>query len=93
MSACYYACMSVSIQIRDVPEEVRDRIAAHASDQGLSMQGYLLGMLGQVATRPTRADWDALAAARAQAPVDMGAALTIIREGRNEGPSSGEYPR
>lgn len=85
--------MSVNIQIRDVPEDVRDRIVAHAADQGLSMQGYLLGMIGQVAARPTRADWDALAAVRAQAPVDMDAALTIIREGREEGPNAGEYPR
>jgi hypothetical protein len=85
--------MSVNIQIRDVPEGVRDRIVAHASDEGLSMQGYLLGMIGQLASRPTRADWDALAAVRAQAPVDMEAALMIIREGRDEGPNAGEYPR
>jgi hypothetical protein len=85
--------MSVNIQIRDVPEEVRDRIVAHAADRGLSMQGYLLGVLNQVAGRPTRADWEALAAVRDQAPVDMNAALVAIREGRDEGPNAGEYPR
>lgn len=85
--------MSVNVQIRDVPEEVRDRIAVHAADRGLSMQGYLLGMLSQVAARPTRADWEALAAVRDRAPVDMDAALEIIREGRNDGLNTGEYPR
>lgn len=85
--------MSVNIQIRDVPEQVRDRIVAHAADQGQSMQGYLLDVLSQVATRPTQADWQALAAMRAEAPVDMDAALTVIREGRDEGPNAGEYPR
>jgi hypothetical protein len=85
--------MSVNIQIRDVPEDVRDRIVAHAADRGQSMQGYLLGMLSQAAARPTRADWDALAAVRDRAPVDMDAALAVIREGRDEGPNAGEYPR
>ena len=85
--------MSVNIQIREVPEEVRDRIVAQAADRGLSMQGYLLGMLSQVAARPTRADWEALAAVRNQAPVDMDAVLTVIREGRDDGPNAGEYPR
>jgi hypothetical protein len=85
--------MSVNIQIRDVPEGVRDRIVAHAADRGLSMQGYLLGMLNHVAAQPTRADWDDLAAVREQAPLDMDAALAIIREGRDEGPNAGEYPR
>jgi hypothetical protein len=85
--------MSVNIQIRDVPEEVRDRIVAHATDRGLSMQGYLLGMLSHVAARPTRADWEALATVRERAPVDMDVALAVIREGRDDGPDSGEYPR
>jgi hypothetical protein len=85
--------MSVNIQIRDVPEEVRDRIVAHAADRGLSMQGYLLSMLSHVAARPTRTDWQALAQVRDQAPVDMDAALAVIREGRDEGLNTGEYPR
>lgn len=57
------------------------------------MQGYLLGMLSHVAARPTRADWEALAAVRDRAPVDMDAALEIIREGRDDGMNAGEYPR
>lgn len=57
------------------------------------MQGYLLGLLNQEAARPTRTDWEALAAVRDHAPVDMNAALAVIREGRDEGPNAGEYPR
>lgn len=85
--------MAVNIQIRDVPEAVRDRIAAQAAERGLSMQGYLAGVLSQVAARPTRADWDALAAVRARGPVDVEAALKVIREGRDDGPNAGEYLR
>jgi hypothetical protein len=85
--------MAVNIQIRDVPEQVRDRILGHAADSGQSMQGYLLDLLTHLAARPTKADWDALAAVRARAPADMNAALEIIREGRDEGPNAGEYPR
>jgi hypothetical protein len=57
------------------------------------MQGYLLDVLIHLAARPTRADWEALAAIRAEAPVDMATALAVIREGRDEGPNAGEYPR
>jgi antitoxin FitA len=85
--------MSVNIQIRDVPDEVRDRIAAQAAESGQSMQSYLFTLLVQVAARPSRADWDALATLRARAPVGMADVLTVIREGRDEGPNAGEYPR
>lgn len=85
--------MTVNIQIRDVPEEIRDRIMTRAVEQGLSMQGYLLVILKQVASRPTTADWQALAAVRERAPVDMGVALSVIREGRDDGANAGEYPR
>lgn len=85
--------MSVNIQVRDVPEEVRDRIIRHAADRGLSMQGFLLDTLTHLAARPTKADWEALAAMRAEAPVDIATALAVIREGRDEGPNAGEYPR
>ncbi|MBO0855110.1 MAG: hypothetical protein J2P18_15260 [Nocardia sp.] len=37
--------MSVAIQIKDVPEEVRDAIAARAAARGQSTQVYLRGLL------------------------------------------------
>lgn len=36
----YYACM-VALQIRDVPEPVRDSLARQAAAKGQSLQAYL----------------------------------------------------
>jgi len=36
-----------AIQIRDVPDEVRDALAAQAAASGQSLQGYLLGLVVQ----------------------------------------------
>ena len=36
-----YACMAVQITIRDVPDKVRDELAARAARQGKSMQEFL----------------------------------------------------
>ncbi|MBF6210894.1 hypothetical protein IU433_10255 [Nocardia puris] len=37
--------MSVAIQIKDVPEEIRDAIAARAAARGQSTQSYLRSLL------------------------------------------------
>jgi plasmid stability protein len=44
--------MGVQITIRDVPNEVRDELAARAALQGKSMQEYLRSELQRLATRP-----------------------------------------
>ena len=44
--------MSVQITIRDVPDAVRDELAARASLQGKSMQEYLRSELERLAARP-----------------------------------------
>ncbi len=41
----YPRCMSVAIQIKDVPEEVRDAIARRAAARGQSTQTYLRALL------------------------------------------------
>ena len=41
----------VSIQVRDVPEQVRDTIADMARARGQSMQAYLLALLEEDARR------------------------------------------
>jgi hypothetical protein len=41
----YSAFMVVALQIRDVPEHVRDAIAQRAARQGQSMQAYLLALV------------------------------------------------
>ncbi|GAB3767620.1 FitA-like ribbon-helix-helix domain-containing protein [Microlunatus parietis] len=35
----------VALQIRDVPEEVRDALAERAAQNGQSLQGFLLGVV------------------------------------------------
>lgn len=35
----------VAIQIRDVPDDVRDALAARASEEGQSLQNFLLGVV------------------------------------------------
>jgi plasmid stability protein len=49
--------MSVQITIRDVPERVRDELAARASLQGRSMQEYLRAELQRLVARPTVDAW------------------------------------
>lgn len=44
--------MSVQITIRDVPDGVRDELAARAALQGRSMQEYLRAELERLAARP-----------------------------------------
>ena len=49
--------MPVQITIRNVPEEVRDVLAARASLQRQSMQEFLRGELERIASRPSAAEW------------------------------------
>lgn len=56
--------MSVAIIVRDVPDEVRDTLAARATRQGQSLQEYLRGMLVEIAARPAVDDIVARARAR-----------------------------
>jgi plasmid stability protein len=46
------AGMSVQITIRDVPDSVKDELAARAALQGKSMQEYLRSELERLAARP-----------------------------------------
>jgi hypothetical protein len=48
--------MAVSITIRDVPDEVRDVLAARAARSGRSLQEHLRAELVELARRPTVAD-------------------------------------
>lgn len=41
-----------SITVRDVPEQVRDELAARAAATGRSLQEYLRGALIELASRP-----------------------------------------
>lgn len=49
--------MAIQITIRDVPEKVRDELAARAALQGKSMQEYLRTELERLAGLPSVEAW------------------------------------
>ena len=52
--------MSVQITIRDVPEAVRDELAARAAREGKSMQEYLRSAMETLASKPSPVQWVAM---------------------------------
>lgn len=60
----YIAGMPVAVTVRNVPEDVRDELAARAARSGRSLQEYLLGQLVDLASRPTMEEVIARARAR-----------------------------
>jgi plasmid stability protein len=56
--------MPVSITVRDVPDDVRDELAARAARAGKSLQEYLRGLLVDSVARPPVDDVIARARAR-----------------------------
>lgn len=59
--------MSIAVTIRDVPDEVRDELAARAARNRKSLQEYLRGMLVDATARPPVEDVVARARARVAA--------------------------
>lgn len=59
--------MGVAITIRNVPDDVRDELAARAARSGRSLQQYLAGQLESLAARPSVEDVVARARTRARA--------------------------
>ena len=59
--------MSVAITVRDVPDQVRDELAARAARAGMSLQEYLRRMLVESAARPSVGDVIARARGRVNA--------------------------
>lgn len=82
----YYACMTVALQIRDVPDDIRDLLAEQASARGQSMQAYLLEVVVREARLVAKADmfWPP-----EEYRIDVQATgfdpVAIIREGRDGG--------
>ena len=75
----------VAIHIRDVPETLRDELAAQARAQGKSMQQYVLGLLTREADAGHRdrtlADWARVPLASGSKGLD---AADFIRQQREE---------
>lgn len=66
--------MSGSITIRDVPDEVRDELAARAARSGRSLQEYLKGQLTELARKP---DIDSLVSRIHTRKATTGATLSV----------------
>jgi plasmid stability protein len=68
----------VAVTIRDVPDGVRDELAARAAREGQSLQEYLRTLLVNVAEKPTVGEVLARARARVEATgVRLDSAATI----------------
>ncbi|WP_370617506.1 FitA-like ribbon-helix-helix domain-containing protein [Mumia qirimensis] len=75
--------MNVALQIRDVPETVRDAIAQRAEERGQSMQAYLLDLVSRDARIARNlALLDSTAGRRVTLPADL-LPEEIVREGRD----------
>lgn len=72
--------MGIQITIRDVPEKVRDELAARAALQGKSMQEYLKGELERLAARPSVDAWLAQVRKRKRASQTRVSAAKIVKE-------------
>ena len=70
--------MSVAITVRDVPDNVRDELAARAARAGMSLQQYLLDMLVRSASRLAPDDLIARARARVEATGSRVGAESIL---------------
>jgi antitoxin FitA len=71
--------MSVSITIRDIPQNVRDELAARAARSGRSLQSYLNDLLVRTAAKPSSSDVIARARARAEATGTRVSAEAILQ--------------
>jgi plasmid stability protein len=71
--------MSVQITVRDIPEQVRDELAARAARQGKSMQEYLRAELERLAAKPSIDTWLEGVRARKEAAKSRVSARTILR--------------
>ena len=78
--------MGKVIQIRDVPDDVRDALAEAARAEGLSLSGYARRELEHVARRASRVRENATVVRRTQqrvgAGVDRETILATLHEGR-----------
>lgn len=79
--------MAKVIQIRDVPDEVRDALAEAARDEGMSLTSYVRRELEQIAGRRRRVRENQAVVRQTQARlgvrVDRDAILSALHEGRD----------
>lgn len=77
--------MSVALQIRDVPETLRDVLAAQAAARGQSLQAYLLDVVTREASFGSKVDMFWRTEQFRVAITDEFDPVAIIRQGRDGG--------
>ena len=77
--------MAVALQIRNVPDEVRDALVERASQLGQSMQAYLLDLVQREARLARNADMFDRTASSRTIISDAYSPERIVREGRDAG--------
>ncbi|GAA3515779.1 hypothetical protein GCM10022234_08580 [Aeromicrobium panaciterrae] len=77
--------MNLALQIRDVPEEIRDLLAKQAAAKGQSMQAYLLDMVRREAQLAINVEmFERTRDIRFPIPPELDP-VAIVREGRDGG--------
>jgi plasmid stability protein len=79
-SSTHAICMSVMVQIRNVPDTLHRRLKARAAMAGMSLSEYLLGELRRSAETPTREELLERLRSRAPVALDESAADAVRAE-------------
>lgn len=80
--ACKYAiCMTKTIQLRNVPDDIHRTLKARAALAGLSLSDYLLAEARRIVERPTLDELKARLATHSSVKLDRSAA-EMLREER-----------
>lgn len=82
-----YPVRMVALQIRDVPDSVRDLLAEEAKRRGTSLQGYLLEVLEREAANTSNRRWlDTMRrrAVRERTTIDADEIVASIADARQE---------
>lgn len=77
--------MAVALQIRNVPDEVRDALVERSSQLGQSMQAFLLDLVQREARLARNATMFERTASNRTTIPDMYSPERIVREGREAG--------
>ena len=80
--------MTTEIQVRSVPDELKQRVKERASGEGLSLSEYVLRLIQRDLARPSRLEFEERL--RQREPVDLGVpAGRILEEVRRERETEG----
>src|ERR1700684_2560353 len=84
LTACYVHAMS-AIQVKNVPDDLHERLRARARAEGRSMSDYVLYVLERDLALPTTREWlEELKRSDPMTDVSREDILAAIREGREE---------